>query len=69
MTRQEIKESLKKKIDSETHGLTVCLDDPIFIGVSGNTYPYRDYLKGLGFQWNRNYKVWRLFLAADRTPG
>ena len=65
MKREEVREYLKAKIEAETRGLSVCLNDPVYIAITGNTYPYREYLKGLGFYWNPNSQSWRLFQVAD----
>ena len=65
MTKKEVRDYIKNKIETETRGLSVCLEDEVCISVSGNTYPYRELLKQLGFYWEPILKVWRIFQVSD----
>lgn len=38
-----------------------------WIWLSGNTYPYKDTIKSLGFKWCSNKKMWAWHKAEDAT--
>lgn len=40
-----------------------------FVWVSGNTYPHKETLKGLGFKWARSKKKWYLAPEGWRKTG
>ena len=54
-------EDFRNIIDTllKLHGLTIEVCGR-WIWVSGDTYPHRDALKGLGFKWAANKKMWYL---------
>lgn len=55
----EIPDEFKKIINALIHIPNITIDlVGIFIWITGNTYPYRNELKALGFKWGSTKKAW-----------
>lgn len=52
---QKLREVLQQIIGFE--GITINIVGS-WIWIDGNTYPYRDELKAIGFRWSRQHKKW-----------
>jgi len=55
----EIPEEFQKIINALIHIPNITIDlVGIFIWITGNTYPYKDVLKNLGFKWGSKKRAW-----------
>jgi len=57
--KTEIPAEFKKVINGLIHIPNITIElVGIFIWITGNTYPYKDVLKDLGFKWGSKKKAW-----------